>query len=52
MTTIFKIIRLANNLRNIMLMSANSQKKYFEKSYYVLNLFDQKHIDVLKYSKK
>jgi len=29
-------------------MSANSQKKYFEKSYYVPNSFNQKNIDILK----
>jgi len=33
-------------------MSANSQKKYFEKSYYVPNSFNQKNIDILKNTKK
>jgi len=32
-------------------MSTNSQKKYFEKSYYVKNEINQKNIDILKNSK-
>jgi len=51
MTKIVKIIWLVINFRN-MLMSANSPKKYFEKSYYVPNSFTQKYIDILKNSKK
>jgi len=49
MTKIVEIIWLLNNLRN---MSKNSPKKYFIKSYYNPNSFDQKNIDILKNSKK
>jgi len=51
MTKIVKIMWLVNNLRNI-LMSANFQKYYFEKNYYIPNSFNQKGIDILKNSKK
>jgi len=33
-------------------MSADFQKKYFEKSHYVPNLFSQKNIDIVNNSKK
>jgi len=49
MTKKVKFIWLVNNLRNI-LMSANSQKKYFE--IMNSNSFNQKNIDILKNSKK
>jgi len=51
MTKIVNIVWLVNNLRNI-LMSGNSQKKYFDKSYYVPNSYNQKNIDILKNPKK
>ena len=50
MPKVLKIIWLVNNLRN-KLMSGNTQKCNFEKSYYVLNKCSKKRL-IFKNSKK